>query len=124
MSFSFRKRAKVTEVDSDLNYKDGLIVNLNGKGLPYYFDSCLVTPSLKKLMDSVTGVFNIKIRGGGISSQFQLIEKVLFASIKLQNLKKEIKKTYPYIDRTDQRINYAKLYGGRKARARSQKSYR
>ena len=122
MSFCFRKKARVIGVK---NFgSDKLKVLVNNKPIQYYHSSCLVSSFYKDVCVHLKGVYDIKLRGGGLSAQYELVQKVLYSYIQDSKLKSLIRNKYPFIDRTDERRNYPKKYGGRKARARTQKSYR
>lgn len=64
-----------------------------------------------------TGIIVLKTEGGGISSNYELLLKVLQQAL-------IEKKVYYWLTKTDSRKNYKKTAGGPKARARYQKSYR
>lgn len=122
MSYGYRKKAKITFVE--VQESEDLKIYLNHKELAYYGQRCLFSEALKELTSLLKGVYHITIEGGGLSSQVELISKVLFQSIKEEELKNSFRLKYPKVNRTDERKSYPKLYGGKGSRSRSQKSYR
>lgn len=121
MTFGNRKKSKITSVV----YTPGInpVVYLNDRPMSYYFKSTLGSPVLEKLLNLNKGHLSIYCVGGGIGSQIQLVEKVIFSNLTNEEML-NIKQEFPLVDRTDGRKRYPKSYGGRKSRARSQKSYR
>ena len=120
MRFSFRKKARVTSVKVKPDQK--LTLLLNGKIIDAY-PKDLLSKCYHQIVSKLTGFYQIKIQGGGLSSQVQLVEQVLYRYLQEKD-KVEIKKLFMSVDRTDSRRGYPKKYGGPNPRARYQKSYR
>ena len=121
MSYGYRKKAHVVNVFHEAGEENKIY--LNDRPLEYYLKTCVTSASLLVVRDLFRGELNVYCQGGGLSSQVQLLEKVIFKTLP-QKDQLLLKQKYPTIDRTDGRKRYPKRYGGRKSRARSQKSYR
>ena len=123
MSYSFRKKSRVKQVKIQ-DSPQSLEVYLNNKPLKAYYTKVCPTKVHYLILENLKkGIYNVYIQGGGIGSQFELLEKVLFEQLDPVKMP-ELLKIYPKINRTDERVLYPKIYGGPKSRARSQKSYR
>lgn len=118
---NYRKESKLINIK--YSPKSTLEVEINEKPLDYYTDRAFTSPIFKQITENLSGLFTLRISGGGLGSQMEIIEKTLFkrCESKFQSV---LKIKYPQIDRNDERNVYPKKYGGRKSRARSQKSYR
>ena len=121
MIFGNRKKAKIKSVAHIETTTPR--VYLNDKCMNYYLKSTLGSPALTRLLELNKQEVSVYCSGGGIGSQIQLVEKVLFSHLSNSEML-NIKQDYPLVDRTDGRKRYPKSYGGRKSRARAQKSYR
>lgn len=121
MTFGNRKKSKITSVSH--SQTESPKVYLNDKCMNYYLQSTLGSPVLTELLKLNKQEVAVYCSGGGIGSQIQLVEKVLFSYLSNSEML-NIKQDYPLVDRTDGRKRYPKSYGGRKSRARAQKSYR
>ena len=83
------RKYKVVLVDYDddlfspLGFEsDQLEIQLNNKLISFYEESCLISNALKEILNSLLGRYIVFIKGGGISSQLELLEKVLYNYLK------------------------------------------
>ena len=117
---TFRKKSSLRYLRTKDN--PSTLVFLNNK--PFTSEQVYFSKEFKDVFESLEPkIYFLSIKGGGLISQKELVYKILFKYVSASKRVK-LKKTHDTIDRTDVRRNYPKKYGGRKARARFQKSYR
>lgn len=118
---TFRKKSRFLGFNTKDSLDGKVEVLVNGKRLNSYK---VLNEQLNDLKGYLTPkTYRINLKGGGRISQDELVSKVLYKYLKKENLS-SFKAIHPFVDRTDVRRSYPKLYGGPKARTRSQKSYR
>lgn len=119
----FRKKSKLTNFKF-LKTNGPTEIILNDKPLSDYESKTLKNQSLEKIESLLpTGIYVLTIKGGGMGSIKEVAAKKLFLCLDANN-KEKIKLLYPQVTKTDTRRVQPKSAGGRKARARTQKSYR
>jgi small subunit ribosomal protein S9 len=137
---SFRKKAnfksyhfvpyntKKLKKDLNIDHPGEAIIFLNDKpisaykNLLYHNESSSLSEFQNRLQ---SGIHFIKLQGGGLASQLELLPKVLYSKNYLKNKQvAKLRDTFYSISRTDVRRSYPKKYGGPKSRTRRQKSYR
>lgn len=102
-------------------YLNGLQWSEKKKELAFSSSEVLIT---QKILSSVPkGTYYVRVTGGGVHSQVQVLQKVLLTVLKPQALK-NIRELEPEVFYYVGRRVLPKQYGGRGARSRFQKSYR
>ena len=123
MNFS-RKRANIKEAQVLKKEATKVEIIVNNRPLSYYETKCLEFKPLNEVINYLkNGCYRIVTKGGGLGSLKEVVTKRLFLELD-EELKNKIKKEYPYLTKTDIRKVQPKKAGGKKARARIQKSYR
>lgn len=120
---SSRKKSKVVSVVYTQDPKV-LEIIVNDKPIEYYSKRALDYVILDTIIDNLKkGYYKLTVKGGGLGSLKEVVAKALYEHLD-ERKKEEIKLKYIAVTKTDIRNVQPKKAGGKKARARFQKSYR
>lgn len=120
----FRKKNKIIAFTYSKNTSDQLKIIVNNKPLNYFKKNSLQSAALDQVIRMLPpGTYNLKTKGGGLGSLKEVLGKKLYTCLEPKN-KIPLKAKYITLTKTAIRRIQPKKAGGKKARARFQKSYR